>query len=558
MDDELEEPLVAISNEIVIEGEFRDVGPSYRSRRGFKGRVSEYEVGDSGESGCGFILRKVFKGVSGSRFEILSTKREMKVIERWQDVVDLGVSLENLELELGKAVELSKKPNAKEREKISVFDELYDFEDERVWEENPGGLVTVFNKSLPKFLLIPAMHSLDHFSTKGVLHEILKSIFDDVKESSENYKKASEYLELLVDELDPSDETQEYGKLLAELNTGFDGVFPGASLSIKVNLSDPNTAISPKYEIKAKSNILTDMQSQGTGLSRSAVFNLLKFHAEWMERKAKAQGGEARKLIIGFEEPEIYLHPSASRLIRDFMYSLASNKTVQIIATTHSTYMIDLSKEGVKQVINHCKGVKKEFDLDERSVVSEVTSAHAFKHSQEFSKLQSDEKVYLKMLLVADERFADVFFTRRAVVFEGNTEEVALKRSISLLDDNSKRHIMSEVSFINARGKATIISISKYLTALGVSFRVIHDKDTGVEGAEKFNQPIADAAGEGNVMQIVDCVEDVLGYKAPSADKPYRAHKFIEEHWQGKLENASLGWRSVIDFLFDTSYSDDE
>ncbi|WP_318351617.1 hypothetical protein [Klebsiella pneumoniae] len=41
---------------------------------------------------------------------------------------------------------------------------------------------------------------------------------------------------------------------------------------------------------------------------RAAVFGLLRFRQEWLRKR----GEDARSLIIGFEEPEIYLHPSAA------------------------------------------------------------------------------------------------------------------------------------------------------------------------------------------------------------------------------------------------------
>ncbi|WP_318351672.1 AAA family ATPase [Klebsiella pneumoniae] len=46
------------------------------------------------------------------------------------------------------------------------------------------------------------------------------------------------------------------------------------------------------------------------------------------------RGEDARSLIIGFEEPEIYLHPSAANQMRDIIYDL-SGLSSQII-TTHS------------------------------------------------------------------------------------------------------------------------------------------------------------------------------------------------------------------------------
>ncbi len=61
------------------------------------------------------------------------------------------------------------------------------------------------------------------------------------------------------------------------------------------------------------------------------------------EKKGKDDAA-TRSLIIGFEEPEIYLHPSAANQMRDLIYELSDGQS-QIIATTHSPYLIDLSRK---------------------------------------------------------------------------------------------------------------------------------------------------------------------------------------------------------------------
>jgi predicted ATPase len=63
-------------------------------------------------------------------------------------------------------------------------------------------------------------------------------------------------------------------------------------------------------------------------------------------------------LIVCFEEPEHGIHPRLLREIRDAMYRLCypedygdKRKPVQVIATTHSPYMLDLYKEHPEEVV---------------------------------------------------------------------------------------------------------------------------------------------------------------------------------------------------------------
>ena len=56
-------------------------------------------------------------------------------------------------------------------------------------------------------------------------------------------------------------------------------------------------------------------------------------HNSLINRRDTAQD---RQLIIGFEEPEIYLHPNAISKMRDTIYGLAETGNNQIVCTIHS------------------------------------------------------------------------------------------------------------------------------------------------------------------------------------------------------------------------------
>ncbi|MNC67662.1 hypothetical protein D3C76_1290470 [compost metagenome] len=87
---------------------------------------------------------------------------------------------------------------------------------------------------------------------------------------------------------------------------------------------------------------------------------------------------------------------------------------------------------------------------------------------------------------------------------------------------------------VKARGKAAIIGLVKYLSALNVDFFVIHDRDKGTEGAEKFNDPIKAAVGnDEKLILLEECIEDFLGYPAPSSEKPFNAYKRTLEWGEG-------------------------
>ena len=277
------------------------------------------------------------------------------------------------------------------------------------------------------------------------------------------------------------------------------------------------------------SNIRTPVNHQGTGMVRAAAFGMLRFRQKWL---SKREDQHPRSLIVCFEEPEIYLHPSAANQMRDTIYDLSGEES-QIVASTHSTFIIDLSRKP-KQVLNS-------FNITEHGIVS-----NPFNVSVAYKSLEDSDKEHVKMLLRIDDHMARVFFTNQVIIVEGDTEEILIRETLKKLSKDEYLTIVSNFEIVKARGKASIIGLVKYLLSMGIEPVVVHDRDAGIEGAEKFNQPIADAlSGKGKIIQMHENVEDVVGYAAPASEKPLRAYQEslkwndwaeVPEGWKGKMK----------------------
>lgn len=170
--------------------------------------------------------------------------------------------------------------------------------------------------------------------------------------------------------------------------------------------------------------------------------------------------------------------------------------------------------------------------------------------SEAFKQLHDDEKMYIKMLLKVDDYVAKVFFTRKVLIVEGDTEEVVIRETIEWLSNEQKLDIYQNWQIIKARGKAAIISLVKFLKAMGVEPLVMHDSDIGTQGAEVFNQPILEAVGDPTrVFQLNNCMEDVLGYTVPSSEKPFKAYKYIKENWK-QQDDIPENWMNIFKIIF--------
>lgn len=394
--------------------------------------------------------------------------------------------------------------------------------------------------------MIPAQDSEGEISgTSGTLQRTLNELFNEVREKSENYRLAQEYLNKLAQELDPSDDSTEISKMIGEINSIISDVFPHTGISALANLSDADKVIRPVFDIQMNSNVSTSSKLQGTGLIRSTVFALLRYKAL---RDNKKDITQERQLIIGFEEPEIYLHPNAISKMRDTIYSLAESGNNQIVCTTHSPYMIDLSKKP-KQTLNRLSLIK----LEESTALT--VKSDAFNITKEFLKLQEDDKNYIKMLLRVEDSIAKCFFVKKVLIIEGDTEQVVLSETISKLPINLRNEILSDWYILRARGKAAIIPLIKYLRAMHIDIYVMHDKDADTQGAVIFNEPIRQALDyDDHLFVLENCVEDVLGYTAPTSDKPYKAYCYINDNWK-EWRDISEQWKIIIQNIFNEGKS---
>lgn len=537
IDEETGETKPAVDT-IVLEAEFRNLPLDAKQWRGFKGRIFDYPINDTLESGLSVTYRKTFSLGKDVVIEFRSKEREIKSeftnYKTGQDLIDKGapaVEVEELFPDLTNKIGSSKGA----LEKLEQLDAIWETKDTETWFQNPGGIPGNVLKMLPRFLLIPADTSVNEIegTSSGVLGKTLNELFEDVRGASDNYAQAQDYLNKLAQELDPQDSESEFGKMICELNGVLASVFPDSKLHATASLNDPKTALKPTFNIEMSSNVKTAVSHQGSGMIRAAAFGMLRFRQKWL---SKREDEHNRSLIVCFEEPEIYLHPSAANQMRDTIYELSSNES-QIVATTHSPFIIDLSRKP-KQILNSLR------------LEAEGIRSSPFSVTEAYRALEEDSKAHVKMILRVDDHVARIFFTKHIVIVEGDTEEIVIKETLKRLPKEQYLRIVSDFEIVKARGKASIIGLVKYLVAMGIAPIVVHDRDGGVAGAEIFNQPIADAlGGVGKVVQMCENIEDEIGYAAPASEKPFKAYQETQK-WGDEWTSVNSNWKTKMVEIF--------
>jgi predicted ATPase len=335
-------------DEVEIVAEYHNLPENAYSWLGFKGRVISSQESLEGETGNSIIYKKVWSlNQSKPKIFMKEYPRERSALysgcKKVSDLVGQHYSEVFLKEHFGEASFDKNLTVAANKSKLMDLPECWDVkaDEEATWVENPGGIPGNVLSKLPRIVVIPAESCISELtSSGGALHSLLGDLFDQVRGRSDNYAQAQVFLNNLAAELNPNDEETDFGKLMRDLNGMVDTLFPDSSVHVSTTLDVPEKSIKPQFNVEMESNVKTAVNYQGHGMIRATAFQLLRFIQEFINRNAESP----RATIFCFEEPEIYLHPAAANQMRDSLYDLAG-PNCQIVATTHSPYMVNLGSE---------------------------------------------------------------------------------------------------------------------------------------------------------------------------------------------------------------------
>lgn len=270
-------------------------------------------------------------------------------------------------------------------------------------------------------------------------------------------------------------------------------------------------------------------EHQGNGLQRVLIFCLLELLAEKKSPLNKEVG--PRNLIL-IEEPEIYMHPQMERKVSDTLYNLAHQQYAQIICTTHSPVFINM-KDSHRSL---CRITK---NKNGQSVVTQIKDEIFDKH-----KDKSMMKKYLRMLLTFDPSVNEVFFAKRVVLLEGDTEMAVLQEGAELLKifNQQNIHKKRDTTLINCRGKWTILAFQEVLNKLKIDYCVIHDQDDDDDNSGATGKIFKLLNNQSSRrMVFIKNIEDHLQIQQSNKNKPFKAILRIRELNKQNLLDQYLG-----------------
>lgn len=316
-----------------------------------------------------------------------------------------------------------------------------------------GGMDSLFTKYAPTPVAINAIETVETLEKK--VNEIIEK--EHLKKLQAEYKSeydtAVDAIHAIQDKVTSSAAIQAYN---TNINASFKKVFP--SLSLKISVKDESQGVDVVKAFKTNHSI--DVQKDGVarketftqhghGVIRQALFNFFAF------LKCET-GGDRKEYVLLFEEPELFLHPKSTRLLREELYKLAENSPFQILCCTHCPQMIDISKP-------HSSLVRVRKNQDETTV------SHQVGHSI----FQDDvNKDYVQMINRFDPNVCEAFYASRICLVEGDTEAVICREFFTA------SHPTADIFILNTGSKNNMPFFQRILTHFCIPHVLIHDSDT--------------------------------------------------------------------------------
>lgn len=337
-------------------------------------------------------------------------------------------------------------------------------EEEKYCDGGFGGFDTLLKKYSPFAININAVLTIEDLE-KSINDIITKNHIKKLETTySETYKNLINGLQELKSEISESDDIKVINN---KMNSFFSEIFPKFEISI---YPLPDEGIDLTKTLKSTHGLLVhekdkdidiDLKRNGHGLIRQAFFSFLSTY------QTEIAGSEKQYLIL-FEEPELYLHPEALFSLRKQLYALSKNSPYQILCSTHSPMMIDLSE-------HHSSLVR---------LVKDDKNNCTRTYQVDFNLFDAEDKEKLQMCNRFNPHMCESFFSDQVILVEGDTEAIIFRELINKFYENNKYFVL------NTGSKSNIQFYQKILTHFGIKHVIVHDcdeKSSVTEKGEKTN-----------------------------------------------------------------------
>lgn len=363
----------------------------------------------------------------------------------------------------------------------------------------PSGIPSSISALLPEPIYIPAVKNFeDDLKTTqstsfgrllGLLMEDLSPELQDINDTLIDLKNR---LNRYKDE--NGDIQDERLEKVIELERTVEGFLAENFPNVKIHLEIPPPELktilnSAQIYVDDGSRDLID--NKGDGVKRSLTFSLLRAYVKMLSERNRpeAEAGEDqeqtldRPLLFLFEEPELYLHPKAQRILFSTLGTIS--QLHQTVITTHSPLFF-------------APGVTAQFIR----VAKEVSDPKPIGklYPVDFSVDQQN----LNTFRMAKFDHSDAaFFSSHIVLFEGESDDYFLQHVARLLNENwdfDKKN----VGLVEVGGKGNFSKFRHFFESFGLKVSIISDLDVLIKDFNHLSASEDATAQRSTLIQRID------------------------------------------------------
>jgi len=392
-----------------------------------------------------------------------------------------------------------------------------EYVDPKPGETQALGLPTVLLDRLPAFHLLPAItdysDEVDKRAGNTSFRRLMADLSERVLKADPRYNEINAALKKLScllnapRENEPRDEGEArlevLGGVEASIRDLLKKMMPQVQgLRLNVMIDEIKDLFSAGVSVWVHDGVETDVLRKGNGLQRCVVFAFLQ--ALVMNQRGQllpvAAGApeeqnkpSTKTIILAVEEPELFIHPQAKRVIYSVLRGFGVND--QVIYSTHDPAFVDVSK--YHQIALVRKPSTKEgtqVTQCEPGVLGDPEERKGFQFVTSFG-LQQNE----------------MFFAQKVILAEGEEDRigiVAVGRHLKLFIELPEER---GYSIIVAENKQEMPKFMRIMNAFKIPFVILHELDGNPES--EASRTIRALLNGNRSVELPNNLEDACGHQ---------------------------------------------
>jgi len=214
--------------------------------------------------------------------------------------------------------------------------------------------------------------------------------------------------------------------------------FPGTKISLQFN-HEKKHELHKDCVIYVDDGFNSQITEKGSGIQSAVIIGLFNYYTRYVNTTSSA--------LLCIEEPELYLHPHARRIISERLDHFLENNRNQVIITTHSQEFIQTILDDIKIIL--------------------VT-----KHNNESEARELDLSAYKDLFI--DSNKNEIFFAEKIIICEGQDEYLLRAAANELFPGQFNEN---NISIVSVGGKDNIKKMNHLSTKLGIKSFIFADFD---------------------------------------------------------------------------------